>query len=275
MKKKWLVFTGVAILAVALTTVAFADNPIKLFVNGQEIKPDVPPQLINGRTMVPIRWFAEALGADVQWDEQNNAVNINKPHFVTSLPEAKTKLYSLQEINGMYDGFVLEVNGNRKYFDWRNLISSTWKPQLLFSDLNQDSEKELIIILTTATGTGVHQEEIHIINPKNLIEIEVENPADIIKQKVNTEIKYSGNNAAIQITIDDQKTMISKEKGYASEWFDNVFFGNIYRYEVINNELVVNIPAQVSSAGFIGEIQITYIFYNGKYSAKTIKFTQY
>jgi len=78
MKKKWLTVIGAVILATAITTVAFAPSPIKLVVNGQEIKPDVPPHLINGRTMVPIRWVAEALGADVQWDERSNAVVITK-----------------------------------------------------------------------------------------------------------------------------------------------------------------------------------------------------
>ncbi|ADI01922.1 copper amine oxidase N-terminal domain-containing protein [Syntrophothermus lipocalidus] len=77
MGKKWLVVTGAVGLTIVLATVAFAANPIKLIVNGQEIKPDVPPQLIGGRTMVPIRWVAEALGADVQWDEQNRTVIVS------------------------------------------------------------------------------------------------------------------------------------------------------------------------------------------------------
>jgi len=72
LKKKWLVVIGVILAVSIFATVAFVDNPIKLFVNGQEIKPDVPPQIINGRTMVPIRWVAEALGADVEWEETNN-----------------------------------------------------------------------------------------------------------------------------------------------------------------------------------------------------------
>ncbi|TDA70445.1 MAG: copper amine oxidase N-terminal domain-containing protein [Clostridia bacterium] len=77
MRKKWLIVFGAVFLAVALATVGFAASPIKLIVNGQEIKPDVPPQLINGRTMVPIRWVAEALGADVQWDAKNQQVKVN------------------------------------------------------------------------------------------------------------------------------------------------------------------------------------------------------
>ena len=37
---------------------------------------DVPAKLINGRTMVPVRFIAETLGCNVQWDEANKIVNI-------------------------------------------------------------------------------------------------------------------------------------------------------------------------------------------------------
>lgn len=77
--KKWLIAIGTILLTVALVSMAFAANTIKLYVNGQEIKPDVPPQIINGRIMVPVRWVAEALGADVHWDAPNNAVAVSLP----------------------------------------------------------------------------------------------------------------------------------------------------------------------------------------------------
>lgn len=35
------------------------------FVNGQSVSLDVPPQIINGRTLVPIRFVSENLGAEV------------------------------------------------------------------------------------------------------------------------------------------------------------------------------------------------------------------
>ncbi|WP_244262691.1 stalk domain-containing protein [Thermoanaerobacter siderophilus] len=54
--KKRLVLVISAILMVSFfTVIAFANSTIKLIVNGSEIKPDVPPQIINGRTMVPIK----------------------------------------------------------------------------------------------------------------------------------------------------------------------------------------------------------------------------
>lgn len=42
---------------------------ISVYVNGERIKFDVKPVLINSRTMVPLRAIFEALGATVTWDD--------------------------------------------------------------------------------------------------------------------------------------------------------------------------------------------------------------
>lgn len=81
MKKKLLVVFGIFVLLIALATAAFADKPIKLIVNGSIIETDVAPQLIDGRTMVPIRWVAEAIGAEVHWEEENRNVQIKTPQL--------------------------------------------------------------------------------------------------------------------------------------------------------------------------------------------------
>ena len=77
MKKKWCAGVIGMVLALVLTAGAVASDSLKLVVNGQEIKPDVPAQIIKDRTMVPVRWIAEALGADVIWDEENRSVVIS------------------------------------------------------------------------------------------------------------------------------------------------------------------------------------------------------
>ena len=45
-------------------------NDIDVIVNGKEIKFDVEPTIINGRTLVPMRAIFEALGAKVDWDSK-------------------------------------------------------------------------------------------------------------------------------------------------------------------------------------------------------------
>ena len=102
MKKKWLAVIGVVILVSIFATAALASNPIKLIVNGREIKPDVAPQIINSRTMIPIRWVAEALGADVQWDEHANAVRINSSQCPIYKPLSKEQIETIIQAQGKH-----------------------------------------------------------------------------------------------------------------------------------------------------------------------------
>ena len=46
--------------------------------NGAPVTLDVPPQLVKNRTVVPVRLVSELLGAQVQWDEKNQAVTITR-----------------------------------------------------------------------------------------------------------------------------------------------------------------------------------------------------
>ena len=65
------------ILLLVAASVAAADAPIRVKVNGQYLAMDTDPVNVNGRVMVPARFVAEALGADVSWDQQNQTVVVD------------------------------------------------------------------------------------------------------------------------------------------------------------------------------------------------------
>jgi len=46
------------------------------YVNGVPYKLDVPSQIVNGRTLIPVRFVSEAFGAEVIWDEETKTVHI-------------------------------------------------------------------------------------------------------------------------------------------------------------------------------------------------------
>jgi len=178
LKKKWLILTGVVILAVALTTVAFAANPIKLIVNGQEIKPDVPPQIINGRTMVPVRWVAEALGADVWWEKKTQSVLINMPDLALlqqqivllrkaiapTSPEEAVEQWAkgMKERNGALQYAVLspelkkEQYSNYERCGWITGVSSPWieEYKILSESKTGDGTWTYEIQFSLKTSTG-------------------------------------------------------------------------------------------------------------------------
>ncbi len=45
-------------------------------VGNREITVDPPPQILNGRTMVPIRFISDTFGAETQWDGTQRKVTI-------------------------------------------------------------------------------------------------------------------------------------------------------------------------------------------------------
>ena len=57
-------------------------------VNGQSVYMDVAPFLIGARTLVPLRFVAQALGASVNWDASNNTVYIQGGGASTYVPPA-------------------------------------------------------------------------------------------------------------------------------------------------------------------------------------------
>ena len=64
----------------------FGEQEIKMqigrkvaFVNGKEMSLDVAPYIVNGRTLVPIRFISEVFGSNVVWDGTTKTVTIIYP----------------------------------------------------------------------------------------------------------------------------------------------------------------------------------------------------
>lgn len=62
-----------------LQPLALAQQIVTIFLDGREIRSDVAPVIVNGRTMVPIRAISEGLGLTVDWDADRYRVIISSP----------------------------------------------------------------------------------------------------------------------------------------------------------------------------------------------------
>lgn len=49
-----------------------------MLVNGVSISMDVAPEITDGRTMLPIRWLGQALGATIDWDPDTRQVTVSQ-----------------------------------------------------------------------------------------------------------------------------------------------------------------------------------------------------
>ncbi|MNL54688.1 Protease inhibitor precursor [compost metagenome] len=61
------------------TTASVTIDSFTAVQNGKEYRLEAAPRLINGYTMVPVRFIAESFGAKVEWDGPNAAVRISMP----------------------------------------------------------------------------------------------------------------------------------------------------------------------------------------------------
>ncbi len=79
MKKIVSILCMMSLLFSMLTVKVNASNDdIKVLVDGTELTFDVPPQIIDDYTMVPMRGIFEALGYDVEWRGDSSITAINK-----------------------------------------------------------------------------------------------------------------------------------------------------------------------------------------------------
>jgi len=58
---------------------------IAIYIGGQKLSFDTPPLNKEGRIFVPIRYIAEYFGGEVEWDPENQIVNVRNGSSFVSL----------------------------------------------------------------------------------------------------------------------------------------------------------------------------------------------
>lgn len=101
--KKGIKVLGLCLLmmSIMISTVAFANNDIKVAIDGEYVEFDVQPQLINDRTMVPLRAIFEALGADVDWINETQTVIATKDGITVKASIGNTEMYIDDDVRTM------------------------------------------------------------------------------------------------------------------------------------------------------------------------------
>ncbi len=92
-------------------TISMTINKAEMYKNGETIILDVAPQLVGGRTLVPVRAVAEAFDCRVDWNGLKKAVLINStmPKIAEEYKEIANFATSLC--------FTLEEQGSENYFN--------------------------------------------------------------------------------------------------------------------------------------------------------------
>lgn len=69
-------------------------NEISVYINGAKLVTDVPPMIVNDRTLVPLRAIAEASGVSVDWEETSQKVTLTSSSQTVILYIGKDTAYT-------------------------------------------------------------------------------------------------------------------------------------------------------------------------------------
>lgn len=124
---------------------------------------------------------------------------INEYDEIAKSDKVGVTIYA-KKMNGLYTDFTIDFQGSilsKPY--WMNITNPTWFPEIIYEDINRDGKKELIIILTKGTDTGVLEREVHVFQIQQQrfdkmqievpVEVLVDNPIAILLKNVKTELK--------------------------------------------------------------------------------------
>ena len=97
------------VFACILSSVAFASDEISVVVDGKKVEFDVPPQIMEGRTMLPMRKTFEAFGANVEWIGEMNLVLATYKSKIVAMEIGKENFKVTDVLVGESEFFDLDV----------------------------------------------------------------------------------------------------------------------------------------------------------------------
>ncbi len=139
-------------------------------VNGIETTIDVPAKIIDGRTLIPVRFVTESIGCSVEWDDVNRTVIITSPQTTETEPAVEEVVIPsiLVQSISMTDGTTLEVKTASPIKDYHLFYLSD--PDRLVLDLYDAGLTNGDGKFTTIGGILTEEENTLILDKDSLLE---------------------------------------------------------------------------------------------------------
>lgn len=212
------------------------DNTVKLTVNskvadvnGKSVTLDVPAQIINSRTLVPLRFVSESLGAEVNYDSKNHVANIK--YFSDMKGTLKiggsTTLQPISQmaadkLMAMNSGLSISVAGGGSGEGIKGAASGAFNIGNISKDLSDTDKKDYPGLMNYKIGLdGIAV----IMNPNNKVaELSKQQVIDIFTGKIKNWKEVGGADSAIFLqtrepgsgTLDGFETLALKKAKVAA-----------------------------------------------------------
>lgn len=167
---------------------------IKVFIDGKQVAfPDQKPMIDkNNRTLVPVRFISENLGAEVAWDGDQQLVTVEKDGKALSFKIGDNTIKVNDPKNGVSTSFQIDTAATLE--GGRTLVPLRFITEAFGSSVSWDGKTNSVLIYSDGyvkPGTTVYDSQYVV----KILE-------DVLKGKGNYEIKkYEGSTGSFTIKV--------------------------------------------------------------------------
>lgn len=188
------IFIGVVLaIMVTATWCPFAEassNPT-VYLNGSKLNFDVPPQIVNGRTLVPMRAIFEALGASVSWDNATKTVLGTKGSIIFKM-DTTSNIYYINDEAKVSDVAPMVQNG-------RTLVPLRIIAESLQCRVDYNGSTNIVTIESGASTSNVRDEDLTPVQVGNKYGYEDQNGNMVIKPRFDDAWGFTEGRAVIKL----------------------------------------------------------------------------
>lgn len=188
----------ISLLCLIPTVSAYSEKVISLEIDGTVIRTEVPPTVIGGRTMVPVRDIFEACGAKVNWDANTKTITGEKGNTTVVMQIDSNMLFINEKVTEM-DATPVIINGRTlapaRYVaeSFGGIVDWNAEDKVVMIDVD-DSDED--VTETTTEETTVTEETTEVTTVTETTEATtvtetttVAEPSDMIVKTVRTDLQ--------------------------------------------------------------------------------------
>ena len=137
-KIKFLLTFLILLCFIIIPLPTFAAPDIDLLIDNNTLSFDVPPTIINGRTLVPLRIIFESLGATVQWDSSTKSI--------TGIRDNITIFLQVDNTTALKNGQDLILDVPATILDNRTMVPARFIAEALGAEVNWNEATRIVEI---------------------------------------------------------------------------------------------------------------------------------
>lgn len=195
---------------------ALANQPIKLIVNKQEIKQEISPVVINGRTFFSVRFIGVTLGIDnkyIYWDAKNQTVTLLKGDKAIQVKIGDKRIFVNGKVTNMdvvpevIDGrimlpvaYIAEALGYNVSWDGNTQTVNIVEVDISSTPNNNNNIDNIIVTPTqsntpSTTNNYLEQRKAQVLSELNELKTKLENVKNnknvqVLKKQVDGSYQY-------------------------------------------------------------------------------------